>query len=141
MANLNPGVTITPGAAAGTGGTAALPAVSADGLRGLATVTTGAAGLIAGALAVVHLATPLIADMDAYVQSALQALYPGATNAGAWAGVEVLVTPVAPPAPPAGVVFFPVLTHSGGTATGFGIGSSGVLLPSTTYRFSWRVLT
>jgi hypothetical protein len=132
---LNPGVRINPGAAAGAGATAALAAVDVDGLRGLASVTTGASGMAAGALATIQLAQPVIADVDVYTQALL-----GGVNGGVFAGVEILVTAFPPP-PPAGITYFPLAQLQNGQVTGFGIGVTGPLLAATTYRFSWRVLT
>jgi hypothetical protein len=141
MANLNAGVTITPGAAAGVGATASLPSVSADGLDGIAVVTTGAVPGAAGALAVIHLASSIIADQDAATAMLATQGYPGATNAGAHVRVPVVVVnATAPPVPPAGVLVAAVLTHAQGQLTGFGIAVSGLLAPNTTYRFTWRVL-
>lgn len=134
MAILNNGVSVTAGPAAGPGGQAQLVAVDAAGLRGLVGVRTDASGLAAGLLATIHLAQPIVADLDAYMTSQ------GMQNGGVFAGLEVLVTPFQP-APPAGVLFFPIAQLSQGQVAAFGIGVSGVLLPSTTYRFSWRVLT
>jgi len=142
MANLNGGVTIAPGAAAGAGATAGLPIVSTDGLDGVAAIATGASGLAAGVLATIHLAAGVLADQDVATQQLAAQGYPGATNATAHVRVPVVVVCiVAPPAPPAGVIVAAGLIHAQGLLTGFGLGVSGPLAPSTTYRFAWRVLT
>lgn len=134
MAILNPGVSVQAGPAGGPGAQAQLVAVDKAGMRGLVGVRTDTTGLAAGLLATIHLAQPIVADLDAYLQAQ------GMQNGGVFAGLEVLVTPFQP-APPAGVLFFPIAQLAQGQVTAFGIGVSGVLLASTTYRFSWRVLT
>ncbi len=133
MAILNAGVSVSPGPAAGPAGQASLVAVNAEGLRGLVGVRTDASGLAAGLLATVHLAQPIITDQDAYLQGQ------GQQNGGVFTGLEVLVTPFQP-APPAGVLFFPIAQLSQGAVPAFGIGVSGPLAANTSYRFSWRVL-
>ncbi len=134
MAILNQGVTVSAGPAAGPGGQAQLAAVDADGLRGLVAVRTDATGLAAGLLLTVRLAQPVVADQDLYLQAQ------GMANGGVFAGAEVLVTPFQP-FPPAGVTYERFAQMSQGQVTAFAITASGPLAPSTTYRFSWRVLT
>jgi hypothetical protein len=133
MAVLNSGVTVTVSPAAGVGAAAQLVAVNQEGLRGLLRIDIGT-GPTAGLLAVVHLASPVVADMDAYVVAVL-----GGVNGGAFGGVEILLTPF-PPLPPAGAVIYPAAQLSQGQVPAFGIAASAPLTAATIYRFSWRVL-
>ena len=139
MPVLNAGVSVSVGPAAGTGAAATLPAVWPNGLRGTVGIRTGTAALVAGRLASITLAQPLIADMDLYV-AVDPSSPPGAVNAGAVAGIEILLTPFQP-APPAGVAFFPIAQMSQGQVASWDLAVTGILLPNTNYRFSWRVLT
>jgi hypothetical protein len=139
MPILNAGVSVSVGPAAGTGALVTLPTVFPNGLRGMVGIRTGTAALVAGRLATITLAQPVVADMDLYIPTD-PSVPPGAVNAGGVAGIEILLTPFQP-APPAGVTFLPVAQFSGGQVASWDLTVTGVLVPSTNYRWSWRVLT
>lgn len=132
------GLAAQPGPAAGTGAAANVLGSNADGSEGIVVVVTGAGGLAGGRLVVVTFPMPILADVDAF--AAATTTMPGAVAGGAaFAVLNLVVTPYT--LPPVGVVFDRIVDMVAGQATRFAITCSGALVPSTTYRFGWGLVT